>query len=138
MSFSRGIVQGIVIALALSALPAISHGQSAIDRQMEAERLRRQQDRARQERLQDYYRQQRERAEQATRERNRAVQEGVDRARREYYGTARGSRGGVDGGTVRSAPLAGSRPRRSNQCRRWRRLCDHGRRRYCRLLARRC
>ncbi len=136
---TRTVLLALICAVSVAGLtvaPARVAAQSSVERERE-EMLRREQERQRQQRLEDHYRQQREQAERATRERNRAVEEGADRARRQYYDTTRGTRSNPPSSRVTPRTCRGTGATRS-QCRRWQRLCRSGKRRYCRLHARNC
>jgi hypothetical protein len=101
-------------------------------------------DRERRDKLEQFRREHQERANQATRERNRAVQEGAERARRDYYGAARGSssRDRSSPQRYRTPPLVAPRgvpdTGLSRRCRRWLALCRQGRRSACRRFDENC
>lgn len=125
-----------VASAIVGALPVSGFAQSAFDRDVRDRILRQQQER-RQRQLDRFRSEQRERANQARQERNRAVERGADRATREYYGTARGTRSRPP---TSVPPYSSSRggSSASVRCRRWQNLCRRGRKSYCRLFTNRC
>ncbi|HUS97479.1 MAG TPA: hypothetical protein VMX97_12130 [Hyphomicrobiaceae bacterium] len=150
MIAGRACAAGILIlCLAMIAEPAAhAQGITPLDRAMEEERLRRQQDTVRQKRLDDFHRAQRERAERATQERNRAVQQGAERATRQYYDAVR--RDGeaqrqryiqqpVRSQTYQALKLSPKlSPRLRATCRRWLRVCRAGNPKSCDYFAKNC
>lgn len=125
-----------VASAIVGGLPTSGFAQSALDRDVRDNILRQQQER-RQRQLDRFNSEQRERANRARQERNRAVEQGADRAARDYYGTARGTRSPAP---TMVPPYSSSRDNSAAdaRCRRWQNLCRRGRQSYCRLFTNRC